>query len=161
MRIESYTHISALRYRNYLFVAPALIFVHFEISKGCGLELTNFIATLTTQIPNSVHRYGKVISSKCVLIQGLVKSLLDDVYHQGSIKNIHVFYIKYNTSGTGGKFQTKLDSHYDDSTFTINVCLNDISTGGGDLIFDDSDSLVYSHPSRKGLMHSGSLKLEL
>ena len=70
----------------------------------------------------------------------------------GFVKNIHVFYIKYNTSGTGGKFQTKLDSHYDDSTFTINVCLNDISTRGGDLIFDDLDSLVYSHPSRKGLM---------
>ena len=132
--------------------------VHFEISKGCGLELANFVATLTTQIPNSMHRYGKVIPPECVLIQGLVKSLLDRKYHQGSIKNIHAFYIKYNTAGTGGNFQTKLDSHYDDSTFTINVCLNDSSTRGGDLIFDDLDSLVYSHQSRKGLMHSGSLK---
>ena len=83
-------------------------------------------------------------------IKRLVKTLIP-ASSASRIKHLHAFYIQYI-----GGIQTSLGPHFDDSSFTINVCLQSNSTGG-DLIFDDL-GLSYSHSNSMGIIHSGVLK---
>ena len=109
------------------------------------------IDNIEDQIPNSMHRYGKVLLPHMQeVLFSLVKPLLPEE-KLCRIKHLHAFYIKYS-----GAKQRSLGSHVDDSSFTINLCLSS-SSKGGDLIFDDL-GITYPHKAGQGLIHQGSLK---
>ena len=120
----------------------------FSISDDLRLHLLREIEITEEKIPNSMHRYGKILGSNLQeIVKGVVKSLLDEPLHS-RIRNIHSFYVKYENEK-----QFSLGSHIDDSTFTINICLNNNSTGT-DLVFDDA-GIRYMHKTGVGIIHLG------
>jgi hypothetical protein len=122
----------------------------FTIDKNLVDSLKHDVSECDDKIPNSMHRYGKVLLPKMTnQIQAIVKAVVDSSYHN-SIKHIHSFYIKYNKD-----VQVNLDTHMDDSTFTLNICLNNNSTGSK-LVFDDID-YTYEHASMRGIVHDGHI----
>jgi hypothetical protein len=123
----------------------------FLISEDLRVELLKQTEDLPVRPPNSMHRYGKVILPAMEsTVKKLVKSLLD-VDSAGKIFHLHAFYLKYDLS-----VQTKLALHMDDSTYTINICLSNDSTGA-ELVFDELSS-CYRHSPRRGIVHRGFLK---
>jgi hypothetical protein len=120
----------------------------FELDPEVILQMKNQIEQIEERIPNSMHKYGKVIypTMKCI-IDSVVQELLPCT---NNMVDIHSFYIKYNPS-----VQKNLDKHRDDSTYTINICLSN-SSNEGKLIFDDMN-YSYAHQECFGILHSGTL----
>jgi hypothetical protein len=119
----------------------------FEIDEDLILNIKNQVDLIEEHIPNSMHKYGKIIYPK---MKDLIDSLICQLLPLSNIIQIHAFYIKYNN-----QVQKNLDKHRDDSTYTINLCLKN-SSKAGKLIFDDFD-YSYQHQSGKGILHSGNL----
>lgn len=123
----------------------------FSFSEDLRVQLLKQTEGLPERPPNSMHRYGKIILPAMEsTVKSLVKSILDFV-SAGRIYHIHAFYIKYDLG-----VQTKLGHHMDDSTYTINICLTNDSTGA-ELVFDELSS-CYRHLPRRGIVHRGYLK---
>jgi hypothetical protein len=123
----------------------------FFISEELRADILRQIEVLPERPPNSMHRYGKIVlpAMESTVLR-IVKSLLD-VESAQRILRLHAFYIKYDLA-----VQTKLGLHMDDSTYTINVCLSNDSTGA-ELVFDEIGS-YYPHTTNRGIIHRGYLK---
>jgi hypothetical protein len=120
---------------------------NFELGKDVILKFKNEIEQIEEKIPNSMHKYGKIIYK---YMTNSINSLINELLPLDNIINIHAFYIKYNNS-----LQKSLEKHRDDSTYTINLCLLNTSNEGK-LIFDDVN-YEYNHKECFGILHSGSL----
>jgi hypothetical protein len=120
---------------------------NFELDKDVILKFKSEIEQIEEKIPNSMHKYGKIIYK---YMTNNINSLIKELLPLDNIINIHAFYIKYNNS-----LQKSLEKHRDDSTYTINLCLSNTSNEGK-LIFDDVN-YEYNHKECFGILHSGSL----
>jgi len=120
---------------------------NFELDKDIILNFKNEIEQIKKNIPNSMHKYGKIIYK---YMKNIINSLIKELLPLNNIIDIHAFYIKYNNS-----LQKSLEKHRDDSTYTINLCLSN-SSNEGKLIFDDIN-YEYKHKECLGILHSGSL----
>ena len=120
----------------------------FKLDNKLISEIKGKIKNIEVKIPNSMHRYGKIIYPNLKsIIDKLIVGLLPDI----NIISIYAFYIKYDN-----KLQKKLDVHRDNSTWTINICLsNDLSDGK--LVFVKS-GIEYTHTSNYGIIHKGYLE---
>jgi hypothetical protein len=117
-------------------------------------QLEEGVSAAPVNIPNSMHRYGKVLLP---FMDGPVRALCASVLPEhalGRVKHIHAFSVKYSHSP--GIQQTHLGRHRDDSDFTINVCLSNDSRGAN-LVFDTS-GFVYTHKAGRGMIHTGDLE---
>ena len=105
----------------------------FELPAEVCTSLISDIAQLQQSIPNSMHRYGKILLPD---MKGAVHSLVASVLPAGDaqrVNHIHAFYIQYSEQ-VG---QKSLDSHMDDSHWTINLCLSvSDDLRGSELVFD-------------------------
>ena len=120
----------------------------FKLDNKLILEIKEKIKDIKVKIPNSMHRYGKIIYPNLKsIIDKLVLGLLPNI----NIISIYAFYIKYDN-----KIQKKLDIHRDDSTWTINICLSN-NLLDGKLVFVKSN-IVYTHTSNYGIVHRGLLE---
>jgi len=127
----------------------------FELPESASASLLSEIAGLEQVIPNSMHRYGKILLPQMQRsIHGLVACLLpaEDVTR---VNHIHAFYIQYSDA-VG---QKSLDSHIDDSHWTINLCLSvSPDLRGSELVFDPQN-VTYRHTQAgRGIIHRGSLR---
>jgi hypothetical protein len=120
-------------------------------------QLQEGVSAAPVNIPNSMHRYGKVLLP---VMDGPVRALCAAVLPEdaiGRVKHIHAFSVKYSHSpGIQQTNRLPLERHRDDSDFTINVCLSSDSRGGN-LVFDAS-GVVYTHKAGRGLIHTGDLE---
>jgi len=126
----------------------------FTLSEDFIAALQEGVSAAPMNIPNSMHRYGKVLLP---FMDGAVRALCASVLPPdvlGHVKHIHAFSVKYSRSQHAQ--QTSLGRHRDDSDFTINVCLSNDSTGA-DLVFDASQR-TYTHVAGRGLVHNGDLE---
>ena len=123
----------------------------FFIPEELRIDILKQIEVLPERPPNSMHRYGKVVLPALdSTVRALVKSLVSPESAQ-RIFRLHAFYVKYDLG-----VQTKLGLHMDDSTYTINICLSNDSTGA-ELVFDELSGF-YPHICRRGIIHRGFLK---
>jgi hypothetical protein len=115
----------------------------FELPAEFCASLLSDISQLQQSIPNSMHRYGKILLPH---MQRAVHSLVASVLPAGDaqrVSHIHAFYIQYSEE-VG---QKSLDSHADDSHWTINLCLavsHDLQ--GSELVFDP-DNVTCASPT--------------
>jgi hypothetical protein len=121
--------------------------IKFELDKEIILKFKNEIEQIEEKIPNSMHKYGKIIYK---YMKNIINSLINELLCLDNIIDIHAYYIKYNNS-----LQKSLEKHKDDSTYTINLCLSNTSNESK-LIFDDIN-YEYKHKECVGIIHSGSL----
>lgn len=112
------------------------------------MKIKKKIKNIKVKIPNSMHRYGKIIYPK---LKSIIDKLVIGLLPNMNIISIYAFYIKYDN-----KVQKKLDIHRDNSTWTINICLSN-NLSDGKLVFVKS-GIVYSHTSNDGIFHRGSLE---
>jgi len=123
----------------------------FTITEELRGELEAEIATVPERPPNSMHKYGKVLVPYMDgKVKSLVKGILDERYHE-HITHIHAFFVSYDVSK-----QTNLGLHVDDSTFTINICLSNTSTGC-ELVFDQI-GFTHVHRPLVGIVHGGKIQ---
>jgi hypothetical protein len=126
----------------------------FTLSEDFIAALQEGVSAAPRNIPNSMHRYGKVLLP---FMDGAVRALCASALPPdvlGRVKHIHAFSVKYSRSQDAR--QTSLGPHRDDSDFTINVCLSNDSTGA-ELVFDAS-RLNYTHVAGRGLVHNGDFE---
>lgn len=125
-------------------------FFKFTITDEFNNTLKKLVNCIDNNIPNSMHRTGKIILPEMTNeIYSLTKSILPE-YYKKKILSIFAFYVKYDN------YQNKLDSHKDDSTITINLCLSNKATGG-DIVFD-KDNIIINHNNKSGILHMGCIK---
>jgi hypothetical protein len=146
----------------------------FELPADFCASLLSDISQLQQSIPNSMHRYGKILLPQMEReVHGLVASVLPAGDAQ-RVSHIHAFYIQYSEE-VG---QKSLDTHMDDSHWTINLCLavsHDLQ--GSELVFDPDNVTCASlsptlpsttncnnsprYPHRKagrGIIHRGAMR---
>ena len=127
----------------------------FEVPPDACASLISEIAVLDQSIPNSMHRYGKILLPQMQSsIHNLVAHVLpaDDAQR---VSRIHAFYVQY--SELVG--QRSLDSHIDDSHWTINLCLSvSPDLRGSELVFDPQN-VEYRHThAGRGIIHKGNMR---
>eukprot|EP01126_Amoeba_proteus_P065782 TRINITY_DN9409_c0_g1_i2.p1 TRINITY_DN9409_c0_g1~~TRINITY_DN9409_c0_g1_i2.p1 ORF type:complete len:240 (-),score=34.75 TRINITY_DN9409_c0_g1_i2:160-879(-) len=113
--------------------------------------------------PNTLNRYGTVLSDLGMeVFHDLfinLKNLFSEIFPVETriIDSVHPFVVQYKQEE-----QKSLGFHYDDSEFTLNLCLGSAFTGG-DLYFhglrDDEvtqdENYVHSHVPGQALLHLG------
>jgi hypothetical protein len=127
----------------------------FELpSELCGALISD-ISQLEQRIPNSMHRYGKTLLPQMqTAVHSLVAAVLpaEDI---ALVNHIHAFYVQYGQQ-VG---QTSLDTHADDSHWTINLCISlSPDLRGSELVFDPQN-VVYKHcKAGRGIIHRGCMR---
>jgi hypothetical protein len=153
--------------------AAALLGGHvkfFSVDEDLCRAVSRQAAALPNKPPNSMHKYGKVLLPTLRdEMHALVQAALPPEFLD-SISHIHAFDIKYLSRVEGGHrpIKTKLGLHVDDSTWTINVCVNETDFSGCGLMFTGLKHpegkerafppFTYRHAPFRGVVHRGFLQ---
>ena len=125
----------------------------FQVPLSYCQHLKDAAAGVAVSIPNSMHRYGKIVTRPMEAdVMSLVSALLPAADRE-SVERVHAFYLLYSPS-VG---QLSLDMHRDDSSYTINLCLAASEDMTGSALRFPVSGYCYQHASGRGIIHKGSL----